>query len=84
MSRSTSPSPSPQAQLLSDLLPPAQGDPKRAHVVSVKSQLAGLLEPEDGEEYWEGLMGFLSGKLNRDELGQIIKRRLEPVEGAGQ
>lgn len=83
-SQSASPSPSPQDQLLSSLLPPVQGDPKRGHVVSIKSRLAGLLEPEDGAEYWQGLMGFVSGKLNRDELGTIIKRRLEPVPGAGK
>lgn len=81
---SQSGTPLPEPVLLSDWLPTAQQDPKRAHAVQLKQRLAGLLGPEEGEEYWIGLMEFVSGKINRDELSLIIARILEPVEGAGQ
>lgn len=67
---------------LTSLLPSATNPPKRADLLSLKSRLAALLPPQSGHVYWTALVGFLAGKINRDELGTVIKRVLG-VEGEG-
>ena len=69
---------------LPSLLPPRDHGPKRADVLSLKLRLAGLLPPDDGQQYWAGLVEFMTGKINREELGIVIKRVLGTKGEAGQ
>jgi hypothetical protein len=50
--------------------------PKRADLLSLKSRLAALLPLESGHLYWAALVDFLSGRINREELGEVITRVL--------
>ncbi|KAI5476373.1 hypothetical protein MNV49_007822 [Pseudohyphozyma bogoriensis] len=62
---------------LVELLPPALNPPRqRADLLKLKARLASLLPPEEGQEYWAALVGFITGKINRHELGSIMDRVL--------
>ena len=69
---------------LPSLLPPRDHGPKRADVLSLKLRLAGLLPPDDGQQYWAGLVEFMTGKINREELGIVIKRVLGVSESVSR
>ncbi|KAL8284275.1 hypothetical protein RQP46_005024 [Phenoliferia psychrophenolica] len=64
------------ADTLPALLPSPANPPKRADLLSLKLRLAALLPPDDGRLYWAALVEFLTGKINRDELGAVITRVL--------
>lgn len=56
---------------------------KRADLVALKTRLASLLPPQDGHLYWNALVDFFQGKINRQELGQVVKRVLGTTGEAG-
>ncbi|KAK4701359.1 transcriptional coactivator HFI1/ADA1, partial [Phenoliferia sp. Uapishka_3] len=64
------------ANSLPALLPSPANPPKRADLLTLKLRLAALLPPEEGRHYWDTLVAFLTGKINRDELGSVITRVL--------
>ena len=68
---------------LPSLLPQPDHAQKRADVLALKLRLAALLPPAEGQRYWSSLVGFMQGKINRDELGQQIKRTLGEKGEAG-
>lgn len=69
---------------LPSLLPSADDTQKRADVLAIKLRLAALLPPAEGRRYWSSLVEFMQGKINRDELGQQIKRTLGEKGEAGE
>lgn len=77
---STSQIPTPLPKLLPDPL----NAPKRADLLNLKLKLASLLSPEDGLLYWNNLVKFLTGKINREELGLILKLVLGENAEAGK
>lgn len=58
------------ALLPSPSCPPA----RRTDLVSLKLQLAELLTPEQGLAYWSGLADFFTGRINRNEWDDVMKR----------
>lgn len=72
------------ANSLPALLPSPTDAPKRADLLSLKLRLAALLPPDEGRLYWLALVDFLTGKINRDELGAVITRVLGVKGEAGQ
>jgi hypothetical protein len=62
--------------LLSLLPDPKYPSPRRADLLSIKLKLAALLPPDEGQEYWQALVDFVTGKINRIELGNVMKRCL--------
>lgn len=72
------------ADTLPALLPSPANPPKRADLLSLKLRLAALLPPDEGRLYWAALVEFLTGKINRDELGSVITRVLGVKGEAGK
>jgi hypothetical protein len=57
------------------LLPSPTSPPsRRTDLVSLKLRLAELLTPEQGTLYWSGLADFFTGRINRNEWDDIMKR----------
>jgi len=56
---------------------------QRADVLSIKGRLAALLPPEQGQEYWIALVEFMTGRINRQELGVVMRRVLGTRGEAG-
>ena len=57
------------------LLPSPTSPPsRRIDLVSLKLRLAGLLTPEQGTLYWSGLADFFTGRINRNEWDDILKK----------
>lgn len=57
------------------LLPSPTSPPsRRTDLVSLKLRLAELLTPEQGTLYWSGLADFFTGRINRNEWDEIMKR----------
>lgn len=74
-----SPSRQPPSSLVTYLPPVSHNgveQPKRADLLSLKSRLAALLPLESGHLYWAALVDFLGGRLNREELGEVLGRVL--------
>lgn len=69
---------------LPSLLPPPEDGTKRADVLAIKLRLAALLPPGEGHRYWSSLVGFMQGKINREELGAQIKATLGVKGEAGK
>lgn len=69
---------------LPSLLPLPEEGVKRADVLALKLRLAALLSPGEGQRYWTALVGFMQGKINREELGAQIKATLGVQGEAGQ
>lgn len=57
---------------LTTLLPDPVNPPKRADLLSLKLRLASVLSPEAGQLYWNTLIDFITGKINRQELGNVM------------
>ena len=58
------------------LLPSAEATAKRADLLSLKVRLATLLSAEAGQLYWNTLVKFCTGKINRQELGIVLEKVL--------
>ncbi|GAA5993106.1 hypothetical protein JCM10908_003108 [Rhodotorula pacifica] len=57
------------------LLPSPTSPPaRRTDLVSLKLRLAELLTPEQGTLYWNGLAEFFTGRINRNEWDDIMKK----------
>lgn len=69
---------------LKDLLPSPDNQARRADLLALKLRLAALLPPADGERYWAALVDFMTGKINRSELGKVMNRVLGTSGEAGQ
>jgi hypothetical protein len=73
---STNTPPSSSTSLLPLLPSPLTAPKQRADLLSLKLRLSALLPPEQGHEYWIALVDFMNGKINRKELGTVLKRTL--------
>ncbi|BGP57079.1 hypothetical protein JCM8202_006308 [Rhodotorula sphaerocarpa] len=57
------------------LLPSPSAPPaRRTDLVSLKLRLAELLPPEHGALYWNGLADFFTGRINRAEWDEVMRR----------
>lgn len=66
------------------LLPSPSSTAKRADLLSLKVRLATLLAPEEGQLYWSTLVKFLTGRINREELGIVLEKVLGSDRDARQ
>ena len=73
----------PEIPPLPSFLPNPAEPPARADLVSLKLRLAALLPPESGQLYWTALVEFVTGKINRQELGTVMNRVLGTKGEAG-
>ena len=67
---------------ISSLLPQPPNN-TRADLLSLKQRLATLLPQEQGKLYWTSLGQFVTGKINREEWGRILKGVMSGLEGEG-
>lgn len=67
---------------LASFLPPPET--KRADLLNLKLRLAAVLSKEAGLTYWNALIQFCTGKLNRIEFGIILEGVLGRDTEAGE